>query len=123
MAKKDRGGNLVTAPLPLKKLYLETYRERLSHRPMKAEFKDIYHLKTLLWELRYEEVKNVKSDPWKMANLNKAINGLKINQSGDPSGMISDLSKPGVLGKDLAQGLLNLSNGIKAELIIPALQG
>ena len=121
MAKKDRGGNLVTAPLPLKKLYLETYRERLSHRPMKKEFEDIYQLKTLLWELRYEDVKDVKSAPWDMANLNKAIKGLKINQSGDPSGIISELFKPGVLGQDLAKGLLSLLNGIKAELFIPAL--
>ena len=35
MAKKDAGGNLITAPLPLKKLYVETYRKRLEARPMK----------------------------------------------------------------------------------------
>ena len=58
MAKKDKGGNLITAPLPLKKLYLETYKERLSQRPMKAEYKDIFRLKNYLWKLRYEELKN-----------------------------------------------------------------
>ena len=60
MAKKDKWGNLITSPLPLKNLYLETYKERLAHRPMKAEFKDIYHLKTVLWKLRYEELKRKK---------------------------------------------------------------
>ena len=41
MAKKDKGGNLVTAPLPLKKLYIETYKSRLAHREMKEEFTNI----------------------------------------------------------------------------------
>ena len=121
MAKKDKGGNLITAPLPLKKLYLDTYRERLSHRPMKANYKDIYQLKTKLWNLRYEELKSIKSQPWTLTELSKAIKGLKVNQSGDPSGIISELFKPGVLGKDLEQGLLMLCNTMKSELFIPAL--
>ena len=121
MAKKDKGGNLITAPLSLKKLYLETYRERLSERPMKAEYQDIYNLKNELWKLRYEELKSIKSAPWTLANLNRAIKGLKTNQSGDPSGIISELFKPGVLGQDLAQGLLMLCNGMKSEHYIPAL--
>ena len=32
MAKMDKHGNLITAPEALKKLYLETYVERLNHR-------------------------------------------------------------------------------------------
>ena len=63
MAKRDAGGNLVTAPLPLKKLYIETYKKRLEHRPMKEEYKDIYELKTLLWDLRFREIKGLKSLP------------------------------------------------------------
>ena len=114
MAKKDKGENLVTAPLPLKKLYLETYRERLSHRPIKAEYSDIFDLKTKLWKLRYEELKSVKSLPWTSTNLRKAITGLKMNQAGDPSGIISELFKSGVLGQDLEQGLLMLCNGMKS---------
>ena len=99
MAKKDKGGNLVTAPLPLKKLYLQTYKERLAQRPIKAEYQDIYKLKSDLWMLRYEDLKCRKSQPWTLENLNKAIKGLKINQSGDPNGIISELFKPGSTGK------------------------
>ena len=64
MAKRDAGGNLVTAPLPLKKLYVETYKKRLENRPIKVEHKDLFDLKTKLWELRYNEVKSVKSSQW-----------------------------------------------------------
>ena len=89
MAKRDAGGNLVSAPLPLKKLYIETYKSRLEHRKIKAEYNDIYELKTLLWSLRYHEVKQVKSSQWEMSNLQKTIKGLKTNQSIDPIGLVS----------------------------------
>ena len=88
---------------------------------MKADYRDIYKLKTKLWKLRYEELKNVKSQPWTLANLRNAIKGLNINQSGDPSGIISELFKPGVLGRDLEQGLLMMCNNMKSELYIPAI--
>ena len=36
-----------------------------------------------------------------MADLNKAIKEFKNNQSGDPSGIISELFKPGVMGSKM----------------------
>ena len=87
--KKGCWGNLVSAPLPLKKLYIETYKSRLEHRKIKAEYNDIYELKTLLWCLRYHGVKQVKSSQWEMSNLQKTIKGLKTNQSIDPIGLVS----------------------------------
>ena len=54
-----------------------------------------------------------------MNHLEKAIKGLKTNQSGDPSGIINELFKPNVMGQDLALGLLDLMNGIKTELTVP----
>ena len=113
------GGTLYLPPLPLKKLYIETYKKRLEHRPMKPELQDIYELKTLLWDLRYEEVRQVKSSQWRMCNLKKTVKRLKNKQSIDPNGLVSDLFKPGVMGHDLAVGLLDLLNGIKSNLYIP----
>ena len=66
MAKRDSGGNLVTAPNPLKNLYAETYKKRLENRIIKSEHKDLYELKTHLWELRYDEIRKVNSSPWTM---------------------------------------------------------
>ena len=64
MAKKDSGGNLVTAPLPLKNLYIETYKNGLAHRQMKSEYTDIFELKSLLWKLRYENATSLPPGPW-----------------------------------------------------------
>ena len=38
MAKKDKFGNLITAPEALKSLYLETYQERLKHREIESAY-------------------------------------------------------------------------------------
>ena len=45
MAKKDRDGNLITAPSELKKLYSSTYNYRLRNRKMKAGLIDVYNMK------------------------------------------------------------------------------
>ena len=54
MAKVDKSGNVITAPPLLRKLYLETYVDRLRHREMKAEFNDIFEMKTILWRWQCE---------------------------------------------------------------------
>ena len=53
-AKKDKTGKLVTAPTMLKKLYLNTYKNRLKNRDMKEEILDLYSYKMKLWKLTLE---------------------------------------------------------------------
>ena len=57
MAKKDKFGNLITAPDALKNLYVETYQERLKHRKIQEEYFENYEKKVKLWELRFEKLK------------------------------------------------------------------
>ena len=45
MAKQDETGMLVTAPSMLKKLYLNTYQNRLKNRDMKEELLDLHSYK------------------------------------------------------------------------------
>ena len=61
-AKKDKNGKLVTNPEKLLDLYLETYKERLSHRKMKKEYDDIFKMKNQLWELRLESCLQEKQE-------------------------------------------------------------
>ena len=46
MAKKDHLGNIITSPEAIKKLYIDTYKNRLRNRIMKPELMDLYFLKT-----------------------------------------------------------------------------
>ena len=61
MAKCDKNGTLITSPSLLKKLYVDTYTERLKNREMKSELTDLYELKSKLWKLRFEALKSNQS--------------------------------------------------------------
>ena len=80
-AKRDSNGNLVTAKSGLQNLYLETYQARLSHRPMKAEYSDIYQLKMQLWASRMIQLSEVKTDAWTTLQLRNALARLKRKKS------------------------------------------
>ena len=68
MAKRDKHGNIITAPEAIKNLYIDTYKERLQNRRMKSEPLDIYFLKSELWEYRNEELVKKQSNPWTPKN-------------------------------------------------------
>ena len=115
MAKYDKSGNLITAPPLLRKLYLDTYVHRLRHREIRPELKEVYRLKTMLWDRRLVELKSNKSQSWTMDNLNAVLKGLKNNKARDPDGYINEIFKPNVIGSNLRGGLLHLANGVKEE--------
>ena len=96
MAKYDKSGNLITAPPLLRKLYLDTYVDRLRHREMQPDLIEVYNLKTTLWDYRLEVLKSNKSQNWKMEELTKVLKNLKNNKSRDPDGYINEIFKPDV---------------------------
>ena len=118
-AKKDQFGNLITATAALKDLYLQTYRNRLEHRPIKEKYQDLRILKNELWELRLESLKMKIAVPWSIEELEKVTKSLKNNQTRDPNSMISELFKPNIAGKDLQKAILDLMNLVQTSLIIP----
>ena len=71
MAKRDKYGNLITAPNSLKNLYLNTYKERLNHRVMESNYKELEILKTELWNLRFKRLRQKVSDPWTTADFDR----------------------------------------------------
>ena len=118
-AKKDNLGNLITAPFALKKLYLDTYRSRLTHRKIKERYQSIRDLKNELWEIRFQLLKEKPSLRWSLADLEKALKTLKNNQARDPNGMISEIFKSNNAGKDLKKAVLDLMNMVLESLQIP----
>ena len=113
VAKRNNCGQIITNPETLKKLYMETYSQRLRHRPIKEEFVDLKHLKETLFSLRLKLSKLTKSKPWSESQLDNVLKNLKKNKSRDPHGLINDLFKPGVIGSNLKDSLLLLVNDIK----------
>ena len=118
-AKLNSNGTLVTAPNLLKKLYLDTYTDRLRNREIKPELLDLFFLKRELWELRLEELRKNQSKLWTVQDLEIVLKKLKSNKTRDPHGLINEVFKPGVIGEDLKLAMLNLFNDIKTNLQLP----
>ena len=118
-AKKDFDGNIISSQYQLKLLYLNTFKSRLRHRPIKAGLEDIKLMKDELCHKRLEIANGNKSDPWKLENLMKVLGALKKDKSRDPHGMLNELFKPGVAGIDFQESFLMLANGIKKDIFIP----
>ena len=119
VAKKNNLGQIITNPEMMKDLYLETFVQRLRHRPIKTDFEELKKLKETLFELRLSLVKKRKSKPWSMKDLDVVLKSLKKNKSRDPHGLINELFKPGIIGSDLKDSLLVLLNGIKSKCHLP----
>ena len=103
----------------MEKLYSETYKDRLKHRQIDPEFKEMKEAKELLFEINLENSKNKKSKPWNIEQLEVVLKSLKKNKARDPHGLVNELFRPEVAGEGLKQSLLKLFNGAKENIKVP----
>ena len=94
MAKIDEFGNLITAPGPLKDLYLETYSKRLENRDIAEGLEDLKVLKEDLWSRRLKIAANTKTPDWTIDQLNKVLKDLKPNKARGPDGLVNEIFHP-----------------------------
>ena len=106
VGKKDKSGNIITNHESLKHLYLKTYINRLRSRPVKEGFEDMKTLKMKLFDMRLNLSRMNKSQPWTLKNLETALKCLKKDKARDPNGLINELFKKGVAGKNFKLSLL-----------------
>ena len=82
-------------------------------------FEEIKKLKTELFNLRLDLSNRRKSQPWTLKDLDEAIKHLKRDKARDPNGLINELFKDEVAGKDFKTYLLSLFNKIREENFLP----
>ena len=80
---------------------------------------DIYFLKTELWQIRWQNLRKIKTQPWNMSELEAVLKSLKNNKSMDPNGMVNETFKNGYIGTDLKEALLIFLNEVKRKQFIP----
>ena len=119
VGKRDKSGNIITNHNSLKHLYLATYISRLRERPILEGFEEIKRLKMNLFKMRLKLSSNNKSKPWKLKDLEKILRHLKRNKARDPNGLINELFKEEVSGKNFKVSLLTFFNRMKEENFIP----
>ena len=119
MAMQDKGGNLISGKMGLKRLYKTTYEDRLSHKPIKAGWEDIQILKENLFEYRMKLCSAKKSKNWDVLKVKKICKKLKSGKARDRDDLTYDLFKPDLAGDDLMMSLTHMFNGIKSNLLVP----
>ena len=70
MAKKNKDGDIISNRIELKKLYSDTYKDRLKHRLIKPNYTHLKHPPT--WGFQDE-----KTNPWSESELLKVTSKLK----------------------------------------------
>ena len=118
-AKKNHKGQIISEPNALKKLLAKEYRERLRERPVRPDFDNLEIRKKKIFKQKLQLASLKKSRPWTMQNLETALADLKIGRSRDPEGLINEIFKKNVIGKDLKNSLLIMFNEIKKHKYIP----
>ena len=91
--KKNLKNHLITNPEELKKLYIETFKFRLRHRPAKSNFLEILDLQEELFKMRLELSKKKKTPAWQMKDLEMASRSLKDGKCRDPEGLLREILK------------------------------
>ena len=79
MVKQDENGELVSSPELLLDLYLRTYEDRLKQRDMNPKYLEMLRLKKTLWQHIHEMIKDKKTKPWTMEDLDKVLRKLNKN--------------------------------------------
>jgi hypothetical protein len=106
VGKKNIKTQLITNPEELKKLYLDTFKYRLRHRPVQPGLESLLDDLEELFKERLEMSKNVKTKDWTTEDLEEALMQLKSGKCRDPDGLIRELFKEGVIGEDLKKSML-----------------
>ena len=75
--------------------------KRLRKRPIHPNLKILEKKKTKLAKLRLRISSRRKTPKWNMTQMETAIKSMKNNNCRDPSGLISEVLKKGVLGENL----------------------
>ena len=93
--------------------------ERVRHRQIHPDLKDLQALKELLCKKRLDLVKHVKSKPWNLQDLDKVLQQLKKKKCRDPKRDINELFKSEAAGHDLKLSILHIMNRAKYLLEVP----
>ena len=118
-AKKNHAGKLVSEPKELKKLLAKEYKQRLRVRPVRPDFEQLEIRKERIFNMKLKLAEANSSILWTLGNLEDALRDLKKNKSRDNDGLVNEIFKKDVIGKNLKESLLIMFNNLKQKKMIP----
>ena len=119
IAKQDHLGKIISDPGELKKLYAKEYKERLRVRPVRPDLEQLENRKKEIFEMKLRLAETKSSKLWTLSDLETALADLKKNKARDNDGLINEIFKKDVIGKDLKLSLLLMYNSLRQNKMIP----
>ena len=116
---KDHNGKILTKTSAVKNLVVRKYKQKLRKRPSNPHIRELMRIKEENALRVIEIARQVKTVNWSQEDLTKVLRKLKSGKYRDPGGLINEIFKPGVIGCDLQEALLDLFNLCKTEMKIP----
>ena len=116
-AKKDVSGRLVTDPEGLKKVYKDTFINRLRVRPARESVRETLEIQEKLLEKRLIITSEEETEPWTENDVKTVLKSLKTGKSRDPLGLTNEVFKNE--GNDLVRSLTIITNKVRDTCIIP----
>ena len=119
-AKYQYQGKIVTEPKELTHLIREEYGKiRLRKRPCHPDNKINKPVRNKLLQLKLLMAKQRKTEKFKMTDLEKVLEGLKLNKARGPDGLSRTIFKKSIIGTDLKESLLQMLNKLKDAGKVP----
>ena len=112
---KNHTGKTITKTSTIKQIIV---KQRMRKRPPNPQIKYIMKLKEENSLRVIALARQVKTPNWSQDELSKVLKKLKSGKCRDPGGLINEIFKPGVIGSDLQESLLDLFNICKSQMKI-----
>ena len=91
----------------------------MKQKPPTENCIQLQSLKEILFNIRFEISKGIKSKQWNCENIKKICQKLKNNKARDVNGLIFELFKPDKCGSDLHNSLTHMFNIMKNQTEVP----
>ena len=88
-------GRLVTDPEGLKKVYKDTFINRLRVRPARESVRETLEIQEKLLEKRLIITSEEETEPWTENDVKTVLKSLKTGKSLDPLGLTNEVFKNG----------------------------
>lgn len=119
IAKLNQFNKLVSSPREIKAALFQEYKERLRKREIRPDFKEQKKMDKELIEMKVYEARSNISIPFKMSELEEALDDLNLGRARDPEGLCAEIFQNKVMGESLKNSLLVMLNEIKIEGKVP----
>ena len=118
-AKFNHEGVLINDEDEITELLAKEIEERMRNRPIREDLWELHSLDNELFDEKMKKVSKIPTKPFVEHDLDLALKCIRSNKARDHEGMSPVLFKNGIMGSSLKEAIVDLSNRVKEDKVIP----